>query len=146
MKTFILPILIFLFSLNINAQKNRERIQALKVSFITERLDLSEQEAQLFWPIYNNYNKVTRKIKHQDIRNIRHEIKNNANTLTDKKAKEILDKLNKAETSLHKHRIELSNKLLKVIPPRKIILLKMAEEDFKRKILERLRNNRHSKK
>ncbi len=32
---------------------DREKIKALKVAFITERLDLSSKEAQLFWPIYN---------------------------------------------------------------------------------------------
>ncbi|MEB8347550.1 hypothetical protein OO010_15985, partial [Flavobacteriaceae bacterium KMM 6898] len=34
---------------------DREKIKALKVAFITERLDLSSKEAQLFWPIYNEH-------------------------------------------------------------------------------------------
>ncbi|MDO5989650.1 sensor of ECF-type sigma factor [Flavivirga amylovorans] len=140
MKKIILPTLLFFFLLNTSAQQNREKIKALKISFITEKLDLTEQEAQKFWPIYNNYYKATSKIRHEDIRDIRREIKKDISTLTDKRAKELITKLNDVEIALHKQRIELSSKLLKIMPPKKIILLKIAEDDFKRKMLERYKN------
>ncbi|NMH86693.1 Spy/CpxP family protein refolding chaperone [Flavivirga algicola] len=140
MKKIILPILIFFLSLNILAQHDRGKIKALKISFITEKLDLTEDEAQKFWPVYNNYDKVTSKIRHEDIRSIRREIRSNINTLTDKKAKDLITKLNKAESALHNQRMELSNKLLQILPPRKIILLKIAEDDFKRKMLQHFKN------
>ncbi|MDO5977735.1 sensor of ECF-type sigma factor [Flavivirga spongiicola] len=146
MKKIIFPILLFFFSLNILAQQNREKIKTLKISFITEKLDLTEQEAQKFWPIYNNYYNVTSKIRHEDIRSIRHEIRRNINTLTDKRAKDLITKLNKAESTLHEQRMELSTKLLKIIPPKKVILLKMAEDDFKRKMLERFKNKGYQKR
>lgn len=146
MKKFILPILLFFFSLNILAQKNsREKIKALKISFITEKLDLTEKEAQQFWPIYNDHDKAVSKIKYQDIRNIRREIRNNIGTLTNDQAKSLIIELNKAENELHKERIGFSSKLLKIISPKKIILLKIAEDDFKRKILERFKNKDHNK-
>ena len=31
----------------------RERVRAEKVAFLTEEIDLTESEAQVFWPIYN---------------------------------------------------------------------------------------------
>ena len=31
----------------------RERVRAEKVAFLTEQIDLTESEAQVFWPIYN---------------------------------------------------------------------------------------------
>ncbi|WP_303316024.1 sensor of ECF-type sigma factor [Flavivirga abyssicola] len=145
MKKIIFPILLFLFSLNISAQHNRGKIKTLKVSFITERLDLTEQEAQKFWPVYNNYDNVTSKIRHEDIRNIRREIRRNISTLTDERAKELITKINEAENSLHKQRMELSSKLLKIISPKKIILLKIAEDDFKRKMLEHYKNKGHKR-
>ncbi|GAA3654192.1 sensor of ECF-type sigma factor [Flavivirga jejuensis] len=146
MKKIILPILLFFFSLNILAQQQREKIKALKISFITEKLDLTEQEAQQFWPVYNNYDKITSKIKYQDIRSVRKEIRNNIDTMTDEKARNLITKLNEAEKTLHKHRMELSSKLLKIISPKKIILLKVAEEDFKRKILDHYKKKEHKKK
>jgi len=35
--------------------QNGTRIETLKIAYITNRLNLSPEEAQKFWPIYNNY-------------------------------------------------------------------------------------------
>jgi hypothetical protein len=35
--------------------KRGEKIQALKIAFITQKLGLSAEEAQRFWPVYNQY-------------------------------------------------------------------------------------------
>ncbi|MEP2238753.1 MAG: hypothetical protein ABJI22_10375, partial [Maribacter sp.] len=39
------------------AQKKQdwEKINTLKVAFITEKLSLNTKEAQDFWPVYNEY-------------------------------------------------------------------------------------------
>lgn len=142
MKTNIIIIFILLFYVNVFAQPNKDRVKALKVSFITEKLDLTPKEAQAFWPIYNTYDDNSNKIKHQDIRNIRREIKQNLNTLTDEKATELLDRFIKAENDLHKEHMALLSKLKKIISPQKIILLKVAEEDFKRKLFDQFKRKR----
>ncbi len=36
-------------------QSKQERLQALKVAFITKELKLTTEEAQQFWPVYNQY-------------------------------------------------------------------------------------------
>ena len=141
----ILYIFIFFSSLSVLAQQHREKIHALKISFITERLDLTEQEAQKFWPIYNEFDKEAINLRHHEIRNIRRDIKDNVNTLTDEKALELIHKINDAETKLHNNRMKMATRLLEVISPKKLILLKVAEEDFKRKMLDRFRN-RHQKR
>ena len=38
----------------------RERVRAEKVAFLTEEIDLTESEAQVFWPIYNEIQKSQR--------------------------------------------------------------------------------------
>ncbi|MDB4402410.1 hypothetical protein N9169_02970 [Algibacter sp.] len=135
----LLPFIILLFvSLNIAAQhKNRERIKALKASVITEKLDLTEKEAQQFWPIYNAHEKETSEIK-----SIRMEIRENIENMTDKKANELLKKLSKAENKMHKSRLEFANNLSGVLSPKKIILLKIAEDDFKKKMMAELRKRK----
>ena len=139
----LLLILVLLLSLNIAAQhKNRERIKALKVSFITERLDLSSKEAQEFWPVYNEYEKKTSAIRHEEVRALRKEIKENIDTMTDEKATTLLAKLNDAEMRMLNLRIDFSKKLSSIIPAKKIILLKVAEDDFKRKMLEEYKKQR----
>jgi hypothetical protein len=146
MKKIILPLIALLFSLSVLSQEGRDKIKALKVSFITEKLELTQAEAQQFWPVYNEYEKVTLKIKFEDLRNIRHEIKDNINSLTDKKASELLDKLSKAENKLHEEENNLNTKLLKIISPKKILLLKVAEEDFKRKMFDQYKKMKRDNK
>lgn len=139
----LLPIILLLVSLNLTAQhKNRERIKALKVSFITEQLDLSQKEAQEFWPVYNAFDAKTSKIKHEDIRSIRKEIRDHFNDISDEEASYLIKRFNDAENNLHVLRMEFSKKLSKIIPAKKIILLKVAEEDFKKKIFEEFKKRR----
>ena len=39
------------------SEKKQQDIEALKVAFITKELDLTPDEAQKFWPVYNQYEK-----------------------------------------------------------------------------------------
>ncbi|WP_405296478.1 Spy/CpxP family protein refolding chaperone [Algibacter sp. Ld11] len=147
MKTYISTLFVLLFTISVFAQhKDRERIQALKVSFITEKLDLTAKEAQAFWPIYNAYDENSRKCKYEDMRGIRKEIKENASTLTDAKAKELLDKFVQAENTLHQERVNLIVNLKKIISPKKIILLKAAEDDFNRKLFDEYKKRKREPK
>lgn len=40
---------------NNNPDGDGSRIEALKIAYLTKKLDLSPEEAQKFWPVYNNY-------------------------------------------------------------------------------------------
>ncbi|MFI1743742.1 sensor of ECF-type sigma factor [Thalassobellus sediminis] len=147
MKNFILPLFVLLLSLSTFAQhKGREKIKALKVSFITEKLDLTAQEAQQFWPIYNAYDDITTKLKYTDIKRIRREIKQNFTTISNERANELLTQLSGYEKQLHEEDIKLISKLRKVLSPKKIISLRIAEEDFKRKLFERFKQMRQNHK
>ena len=59
MKKLLIITSIFFISLITGlAQDGNEqggRIEALKIAYITKKLNLSPEEAQRFWPIYNNY-------------------------------------------------------------------------------------------
>tara|TARA_R110002049_G_scaffold143647_2_gene305839 strand:- start:1191 stop:1637 length:447 start_codon:yes stop_codon:yes gene_type:complete len=138
MKKIILA-LILLSSISIFSQSKRDRIKALKVSFITERLNLTQEEAQKFWPIYNEFDDHYVKIKYNEIKNIKREVKKNMDGLTDEKANELLNKLMEAENKLYKLDVALITKLKKIISPQKIILLKDAEEDFNKKLFEQFK-------
>ncbi|MGB5417900.1 sensor of ECF-type sigma factor [Algibacter sp.] len=142
----LLPILLLLMVFKISAQDSkRERIKALKVSFITEKLDLTEKEAQKFWPVYNAHEDKTFQIKHSELKVIRKEVKEHLSTLTDAHAKELLDKLVAAENNLHTEYVNLISKLRIIIPAKKIIQLKAAEEDFKRKLFDEFKKRRQGK-
>lgn len=74
MKKHLLIVLLALGSLfNANAQDG-ERLQALKIAYLTKKLDLSPEEAQRFWPIYNKYTEEIRTIRQDQKQNNKTEI------------------------------------------------------------------------
>ena len=44
----------------IPSEKRQQDIEALKVAFISRELELTPEEAQKFWPVYNQYSKELR--------------------------------------------------------------------------------------
>ena len=55
-KITIVLFFLLLHSYFCTAQQGDDRkIEAIRVAFITRELNLSPQEAQQFWPVYNNY-------------------------------------------------------------------------------------------
>ena len=62
MKTFLLVLALLtgstLWSFAQDGQEKPnkgERVEALKIAYLTKKLNLSAEEAQKFWPIYNKY-------------------------------------------------------------------------------------------
>ncbi len=50
---------------NENRVKIAQNIDALKIAYITRELNLSPEEAQKFWPVYNNYTNELKKAKNE---------------------------------------------------------------------------------
>lgn len=119
------------------AQSPQEKIQAAKIALITERLKLTPEQAQKFWPVYNEYAQ-----KQREIRRAYDEARRNHNsqTATDAETKRLLDlglKTKEQAVSLER---QYSDRLLKVINNRQLLTLKKAETDFREMILRRLKN------
>lgn len=139
----LIPILILLVSFSGFAQRGgeiQERIKTQKIAFITEKLELTSEEAQQFWPIYNEFEAKVEKIKSEDLRPLKKEMRQG--DVSDKRASEILEKLIKAETEMHNAKLDLVENLKTVISAKKIIMLKVAEDQFNQKLLDRLKEFR----
>jgi Spy/CpxP family protein refolding chaperone len=76
MKRFAyLLVLVLSLSTMSQAQTDRplppgQRLQALKIAYVTKQLNLTSEEAEKFWPVYNNYTNELRKVrqdKSQDV-------------------------------------------------------------------------------
>ncbi|MGN6194359.1 MAG: hypothetical protein ACTHOB_05440 [Ginsengibacter sp.] len=52
----------FAIAQNKNGQRN-EKIQDLKIAFITQKLQLTSSEAEKFWPVYNDYQNEIRQLR-----------------------------------------------------------------------------------
>jgi Spy/CpxP family protein refolding chaperone len=146
MKVKIL-LLIGLFSCGLSfsqVNKMRERIRSQKIAFITDQLQLTSEEAQAFWPVFNAYESEVEKIKNGELRSIRQDLRSNED-LSDQEAKQLLQRLVTAENNLHELRVGLVSDLQTVLSPQKILRLKVADEEFNKQLLERLREMRQKR-
>ncbi len=139
MKKILTIIFVLGFYLLSFSQNNRDKIKTLKIAFITERLNLTEKEAQAFWPVYNNFEEEFMKLRHQS-----YEKRKNIDfqNITDKEAETLLNEIHVIEKKKYMLKENFMNDLLKVIPPKKIILLNKVEDDFKHKMFEEFKNRR----
>ena len=130
------------FSTALFAQGKHEKIKALKVAHITEQLDLTAKEAESFWPIYNASEEKMHTLRRTEKNEIMKKIDDEFESLTETEATALIEKsIEVKEKELQTYRA-LVKDLKGVIPPKKIILLRKAEEDFKRQLLERYRNKK----
>ncbi|WP_310994129.1 hypothetical protein [Aequorivita marina] len=141
-------LIILLFStLSLQAQqKKHEKIKALKTAYITEKLDLTSSEAEKFWPVYNRFSEKLHTLKVREHKEIYRKLRDGIETLSDAEANKLIDENQSIETSEMELRQQMTDQLRKVISPKKIILLKKAEHDFKRKLLQKYRHGKEKRK
>lgn len=112
-----------------------KKIEAARIGVITERLELTPEQAEQFWPIYRELTNRRREIR-SEMRQLRHG--HDPATATEEENRKLLDEnfqLQEKELVLNK---EYDEKLLTVISPGQLLALKQAEEDFRRMILRQL--------
>jgi hypothetical protein len=144
MKKFgIFLILNFLIILSVQAQRrgiDRERLEAARIAFITTRLDLSPEQAQNFWPIFNEFNEQ-REEKLKQIASL------NPRSNTEPISKEEAQRLIKQRFELQRELIEdeeaFVQKAATVISYQQILQLNSINREFARSIYQRQRQNRN---
>lgn len=141
MKNLIFTI-VLLTSLSIFSQESKsDKVEAMKVGFITNKLELTAKEAQTFWPIYNEYSSKMdklRKSKKSDF----NELKNKVENLSDKELETFINEVfnsKQKELDLQK---EYYEKYAKVLPIKKVALLYQAENQFKRELLRKIKEKK----
>jgi len=118
-----------------NRQEMRKRFEAQKVAYITQELDLSPEESQKFWPLYNEMNKKIYEAKRERM------LKKKLFDVESKSDKEILakcDKMLQAEITMGLIKKEYYDKFKKILPAKKVFRLLSVERDFQRKLLNKL--------
>lgn len=141
--------LIFIFllaSIAMQAQEGKhEKIKALKTAYITEKLALTSAEAEKFWPVYNRFDEKFHALRKKERSEIFEKLKDGLDNLTDAEANELIDINLSIEANELELRKQMTAELRTVISPKKIIILKKAENDFKRELLDRYRNSKGEK-
>jgi hypothetical protein len=145
----LIPATIFAFVMwigTLNAQhrggppsdEKKAEIEAMKVGFLTQKLELTPDEAKTFWPVYNQYQDELGKLRDSH-RKERKAAKEDIDTMSDKEVEKLVD----GEIVFRQSELDILKKynsqFKSVLPMKKVEKLYRAEEDFKRELLQRIR-------
>ncbi len=104
-----------------NMQILREKVKADKKLLVATNMELTESEAKGFWPVYEGYQKDLGAINQRIIKLIEsYAADYRANTLTDEKAKKLIDELVAIEQAEAGLKASSVPKLSKVLPQKKV--------------------------
>jgi len=113
----------FVFAQNANSQRS-EKIKALKIAFLTQKLQLTSAEAEKFWPVYNQYENEIRQLR------------------ADNKGGDVLEN----EQKLLNTRIKYKPAFEKILGPQRLNDLYNAEREFRNVLIRKLKDDSHQKK
>ena len=135
-------------SINSYSQKkqntNINRVKAYKLAFITDQLNLTEKEAEKFWPIYNAHEKLILKLRIEErkITRVDDIDINNQKEIKESVAKKIVNSLMELREKTYLENQVYFKKLKTFLPYKKILKLQIAEKEFRKTLFENLRKRR----
>ncbi|MBM1107612.1 hypothetical protein JQC67_15760 [Aurantibacter crassamenti] len=143
-----LTVIIFLLTTTAFYSQNKQdwdKIKSLKVAYFTEQLELTSNEAEAFWPVYNKYEKeryLLRKNGYDELRNRMKE----ADSFNEKEADKLLDEYLDYEENEEELDKNFFVKISKIITAKKTLKLIRAEQDFKHKLIRQYRKKHQDDK
>ena len=132
--TILLALFFIAFQGQAQGKRNGEKIDAARTAYLTDKMNLNAEQAQRFWPLYNEYDAKRRDLRRQGRPFKGKEI----SSLTDAQLKDQLDKMweiRQKELELDKTYAE---KFQKVISVRQLAALYQGEREFTRVLLKKL--------
>jgi hypothetical protein len=143
MKRFLaISLLLALFSVAgySQEQSKEEIVKAQKIAFFTQKLKLTSDEAQAFWPVYNEYWERKNTIISDRQAAMKYFSENSAkmSTAEAKKYADMYIKFHKEEADLL---VEFHAKFLAILSPDKVMRLYQADYEFKTYLLQQIRRS-----
>jgi len=142
MKNFSILLFVLVTSISFSQNESKsEKVETMKIAFLTNKLNLTAKEAQVFWPLYNEYNQkieALRKAKKSEY----DEIKSKNGTPSDKEIAAYMEEVfatKQKELDLQK---DYYTKYVKVLPMKKVALLYQAENQFKKELLRIIKDKK----
>ncbi len=112
-----------------------QQLQAQRIAFLTERMNLTPDEAQLFWPLYNQFNENLKQL-----RKTYQLAKVDDTAMDDQVEKFILAGFDKDQKELELKK-DYYQKLKKILNVRKIQKLFYAETEFRQQVIQQLKKD-----
>lgn len=120
-----------------NNPNGREKIESAKIGMITNRLNLTTDQAPQFWAVYNEYNAKKQELNRR-IRQLNNEP--SRSNMNDNQLVNGLREVNSTKQKLADLDEEYMSRFLKVISPAQLAELYKTEQVFNQILLKRLNN------
>ena len=138
----ILSLLLIILPFALSAQNSklsvekRKEFEAQKIALFTQQMDLTPDEAAVFWPLYNEMKMKQRQVTIAMRKGFKkfssHE------SVSESEYEESIQNMLNCEEQLHIIKNEYFKRMLKVIPASKLWKMTVAEVRFQRKLISRL--------
>lgn len=147
MKKKILSLLFGLLTVSLFAQphghlrEKKEKVDAMKVAYITRMLDLTSAEAEAFWPVYNEMDKqieALRIVTAEKMIALRAEGKE-IEDMTDEELTAMMDERLNNDEKIATLKKAYHKKFLKILGIQKTAKLYVAEMEFTRELMRKTR-------
>ncbi|MGK0388129.1 MAG: hypothetical protein ACI94Y_000857 [Maribacter sp.] len=119
----------------------REKIEALRKAYISDKLELTEKESNEFWPIYTSY-KSEEKVLMHTLKKQRRNVKE----MSDAEADVFIENVLETEQKRLDLKKKYYTKMKTAISAKKILGLERSERSFRSEVMKRMKENRGKRK
>ena len=127
------------FAQNPKQQDAKSKLDAARIALISERLGLTPQQAEKFWPVYNEYAEQRRLIQQEFNQEKK---KYDLNNLTEEQSKRLVKARLEGKQRQLNLETKYSDRMTQVINTRQLMALKKAEDDFRAMVIRRIEQRR----
>ena len=138
----IMMVLILNSSFGQKRKMSFERLKALKMSYITEKIGLTEAEESVFWEIYDQYEKKMFIDCRKKIKNLRKSYMKSNDSISNDEALEVIQKINALEQHALQLKEERDKSLLEKFSANLILKMHHAEYHFNRDMVYKLKKTK----
>jgi len=124
---------------------NLEKLNNYKIGFFTKKLNLTSEEAEKFWPIYNDYQSQRNIIQIEKLK-LNRNFNQNESSLSNSQLEEIGDRYVDCLVRESTLAVAFHKKLKEVLPPAKVIMYYQAENQYKIQLLNELQAAKQQQK
>ncbi|MCD4832244.1 MAG: hypothetical protein K8R31_00465 [Bacteroidales bacterium] len=146
LRSFILLVSLMVFTISLNAQETQSKsdkeqeFKSQKIAFFTDKIGLTPEEAQIFWPVYNDYWAKKNKIIANRKEKMTYFADHSENMSNDEMIK-YADQYIRYEMELAELLDEYHKKFKEILPINKVMKIYLADYEFKTYLLKKIRES-----
>jgi len=123
-------------------QMDKEKIKAARIAFLTEKLDLDSKTAQVFWPIYNEFEAAKEENNKKFMAAFKEKVgdenmRKAIEEATDEQASAIIELMYAKRGEDLKLEMAYMEKFSEILSPKQVLAISQFDAEFRRTLMRR---------